>query len=105
MRGDKCVGAVVAKLEHHRGRVGHYRGYVAMLAVHPNERGRGLGRALVQRCIDEMKVYGGVDCYLETEVTNTAALKLYQSLGFIRDKRMKCYYLNGNDAWRLLLTF
>lgn len=38
---------------------------------------------------------------LETEATNAAALRLYESLGFIRDKRLPKYYMNGNDAYRL----
>ena len=38
---------------------------------------------------------------LETEVTNIAALKLYEAFGFIRDKRLIAYYLNGVDAFRL----
>ena len=40
---------------------------------------------------------------LETEVTNIASLRLYENLGFIRDKRLQCYYLNGNDAFKLKL--
>lgn len=40
---------------------------------------------------------------LETEVTNTAAIKLYQRLGFLRSKRLHRYYLNGNSAFRLVL--
>ena len=40
---------------------------------------------------------------LETEVTNTAALRLYENLGFVRDKRLFRYYLNGVDALRLKL--
>lgn len=42
---------------------------------------------------------------LETEVTNMAALSLYQNLGFIRDKYLHRYYLNGEDAYRLKLWF
>ena len=38
---------------------------------------------------------------LETEETNTAALRLYERLGFVRDKRLPKYYLNNNDAFRL----
>ena len=38
---------------------------------------------------------------LETEEANTAALRLYEKLGFVRDKRLPSYYLNGNDAFRL----
>ena len=38
---------------------------------------------------------------LEMEVTNAPALRLYESLGFVRDKRLVRYYMNGNDAFRL----
>ncbi len=40
---------------------------------------------------------------MEAEVTNAGALRLYANLGFIRDKRLLRYYLNGNDAFRLKL--
>ena len=40
---------------------------------------------------------------LETEVSNTAAMKLYERLGFLRSKRLHRYYLNGNTAFRLVL--
>lgn len=40
---------------------------------------------------------------METEVTNTASLKLYERLGFLRSKRLHRYYLNGNTAFRLVL--
>ena len=42
---------------------------------------------------------------LETKVTNLPALKLYEAFGFIRDKRLTAYYLNGVDAFRLKLIF
>ncbi|CAG2058245.1 unnamed protein product, partial [Timema podura] len=38
---------------------------------------------------------------LETEITNRPALRLYENLGFVRDKRLFRYYLNGVDALRL----
>ncbi|VDB90296.1 unnamed protein product [Peniophora sp. CBMAI 1063] len=40
---------------------------------------------------------------LETEYDNGAALALYSSLGFIREKRLHRFYLNGKDAFRLVL--
>ena len=39
---------------------------------------------------------------LETEYDNYAALSLYESLGFIREKRLYRFYLNGKDAFRLI---
>ena len=41
---------------------------------------------------------------LETEVSNLASLKLYERLGFVRVKRLEHYYMNRNDAFRLVLV-
>ncbi len=46
----------------------------------------------------------GRQIVLETEYDNSAALSLYESLGFIREKRLYRFYLNGKDAFRLVLT-
>lgn len=40
---------------------------------------------------------------LEAEVTNTAAMKLYERLGFLRSKSLHRYYLSGLTAFRYLL--
>ena len=34
---------------------------------------------------------------------NIAALRFYESLGFVRTRRMLNYYMSGNDAFRLKL--
>jgi N-alpha-acetyltransferase 30 len=49
---DKLVGVVVSKLECHRG--GPLRGYIAMLAVREECRGRGIATKLVRMAIDAM---------------------------------------------------
>ena len=79
------------------------RGYIAMLSVEPEFRKIGLGRLLVKKSIDLMVEQGADEILIETEVTNQAALRLYESFGFIRDKRQISYYLNGNDAYKLKL--
>ena len=76
-----------------------------MLSVEPEYRRLGLGRQLVRKSIDLIVAQGADEVMLETEITNTAALKLYESFGFIRDKRLKCYYLSGIDAYKLKLLF
>ncbi len=40
---------------------------------------------------------------LETEFDNAPALALYTSLGFVPEKRLHRFYLNGKDAFRLVL--
>lgn len=49
---DTVVGVVVSKLEPHRG--GPLRGYIAMLAVREEYRGRGIATKLVRMAIDAM---------------------------------------------------
>ena len=61
------------------------------------------GSELVKKSIQEMIGRGCEEVMLEAEVTNAGALRLYSNLGFIRDKRLQRYYLNGNDAFRLKL--
>jgi peptide alpha-N-acetyltransferase len=46
------------------------------------------GTQLVRRIIREMKAAGAVEAALEAETVNAGALAMYQSLGFVRDKRL-----------------
>ena len=102
----KIIGCIVSKLEDHykhSERTTRFRGYIAMLAVDPTCRRLGLGRKLVHRNIEAMKNLGANEVILETEITNIAALRLYDSFGFLREKHLKAYYLNGVDAYKLKL--
>ncbi|XP_014285502.1 N-alpha-acetyltransferase 30 [Halyomorpha halys] len=101
MDGSICVGAIVCKLDMHRKVV--KRGYIAMLAVDEKYRKRKIGSNLVLKAIRAMVADGADEVVLETEITNKPALRLYENLGFVRDKRLFRYYLNGVDALRLKL--
>lgn len=101
MDGEKCVGAIVCKLDIHRKVI--RRGYIAMLAVDENFRKMKIGSNLVLKAIRAMVLDDADEVVLETEITNRPALKLYENLGFVRDKRLFRYYLNGVDALRLKL--
>jgi hypothetical protein len=68
-----------------------------MRYVYP-QRGKGSSQSSFAHC-----VVCRVQIVLETEITNTAAMKLYERLGFLRSKRLHRYYLNGNSAYRLVL--
>uniref|UniRef100_A0A0R3RFY8 N-terminal methionine N(alpha)-acetyltransferase NatC n=1 Tax=Elaeophora elaphi TaxID=1147741 RepID=A0A0R3RFY8_9BILA len=98
---DRYVGAIVCKLD--LSRENRRRGYIAMLAVDESCRKMGIGTRLVQKAISNMQEMGCDQVVLETEVTNSDALRLYSNLGFIREKRLFRYYLNGVDAYRLKL--
>lgn len=74
-----------------------------MLATNETFRGKGIATTLVSKAIDSMIERNADEIALETEETNTAAMKLYERLGFLRSKKLHRYYLNGNSAYRLLL--
>ncbi|KAF2366994.1 GNAT domain [Trinorchestia longiramus] len=97
----EIIGAVVCKLDMHKK--GTVRGYIAMLAVDQRYRKRKIGSNLVQLAMRAMAADDADEVVLETEITNQPALRLYQALGFVRDKRLFRYYLNGVDALRLKL--
>jgi peptide alpha-N-acetyltransferase len=97
----KFVGVVVCKAD--QTRRDKFRGYIAMLAVDKTLRRKGIGSSLVRLAVLEMSRMGCDEAVLETELTNSGAMSLYENLGFYRDKRLSKYYLNGNDAFRLKL--
>ncbi|CAH2351906.1 N-alpha-acetyltransferase 30 [[Candida] railenensis] len=98
----KLVGVIISKVEKHRDV--RLRGYIGMLVIDPVHRGKGLASKLVEMTIERMIQIDNVDeISLETEVINKGALKLYESLGFMRTKRLYRYYLNTHDAFRLIL--
>ncbi|KAI5306494.1 hypothetical protein KEM56_000615 [Ascosphaera pollenicola] len=98
---NEIIGVIVSKLEHHCG--GPLRGYIAMLAVKEDYRGHGIATKLVCMAIDAMTERDADEIVLETEISNKAAMRLYERLGFLRSKKLHRYYLNGNSAYRLVL--
>lgn len=95
------IGVVVCKLEPHRNV--RMRGYIGMLAVKKEHRGKGIAKKLVHKAIEKMIEQGADEIMLETEVVNLPAIGLYENMGFIRTKRLYRYYLNQHDAYRLIL--
>lgn len=55
---------------------------VAKMTVSEDLRGSGLGRLLMQRCIDAGAELGATRLYLETNSTLGPALGLYRAMGF-----------------------
>ncbi|KAH8408127.1 hypothetical protein KR222_009655 [Zaprionus bogoriensis] len=99
--GERYVGVIVCKLE---TKLCLLQGYIAMLVVDPKYRLRKIGTTLVEKAIEAMLAKRADEVVLETELTNKAALRLYDSLGFMREKRLVRYYMNGVDALRLKLV-
>ena len=75
---------------------------ILTLAVAPQARGKGLGRALLQAAISKARLMGAETMFLEVGVENPAALALYAGLGFAKVGSRKGYY-SGTDALVLRL--
>jgi ribosomal-protein-alanine acetyltransferase len=62
------------------------------LTVAPVARRQGIGRALLQRFLDDARARGAEQCFLEVRVTNEAAIALYMQEGFAAVARRTGYY-------------
>ena len=67
-------------------------GEILNLAVAPQGRRRGLGRALVERVLDVLSGRGASQIYLEVRESNAPARRLYAAHGFREVGRRKEYY-------------
>lgn len=67
-----------------------------LLAVRPGWRGRGVGRHLVQNCLDAARRSGALSVHLEVRANNPA-VQFYDSLGFENVHTRPNYY-RGDDG-------
>lgn len=67
------------------------------LAVAPEARRQGTGRALILALVDALTEKGSHSLMLEVRVSNTPAQKLYEGLGFSQVGRRPKYYVNPRE--------
>lgn len=65
---------------------------ILTLAVHPDARRQGLGRALVQEAATTAQTLGAEAFWLEVAIDNAAAIALYAAAGFEVAGRRPAYY-------------
>ena len=70
---------------------------VMNLAVAPEWRSRGIGRALMTALIAQLHSRGITALFLEVRVGNMPAQNLYRSLGFAEVGRRPKYYVNPTE--------
>ncbi|MGB7393765.1 MAG: GNAT family N-acetyltransferase [Pricia sp.] len=71
-----CAG--IAQLENHEGKVCELQKMYFLAEA----RGRGIGRQMMERCLDKAREFGYEKVYIETMPYMEAAQKLYQKSGF-----------------------
>jgi ribosomal-protein-alanine N-acetyltransferase len=100
----------------HRGEVAGYiltrrtglfarprRGGITSVAVGQAYRRRGVGRQLAAAALDFLRRWGARQVDLEVSVTNEPAIRLYESLGFRRERPLPSYYGEAQDGMRMSL--
>ncbi len=65
---------------------------IANVAVAPEFRGRGIGRALVSACLEYARAHGARWAALQVRADNVPALRLYRSLGFVEIGRIQLWH-------------
>jgi ribosomal-protein-alanine N-acetyltransferase len=95
----ELLGYVVAQVLPSSGtRIGH----VISIAVEPLHRREGIGAQLMQEIIRRLLEQKCTRVQLEVRVHNTAALLLYEKLGFHHEEILRGYYREGENG--VLLT-
>lgn len=75
-----------------------------LIAVHPGQRGLGLGRSLVRTACHDAALRGAEEIFLEVRENNQAALALYRQAGFLEVGRRPDYYAGASGARFAALT-
>ncbi len=76
---------------------------ILMLAVDPLYRGKGYGGILYREMQRQCAIKGMRVIALEVRVSNQAAIRFYEKMGFQIAGRISKYYSNGEDAFRMQL--
>ena len=68
--------------------------HIINMAVHPDYRGKGIGKRLMQHVLNDEEVF-----FLEVRISNETAKSIYEHYGFKVINVRKAYYADGEDAY------
>ena len=98
--GDKPLGVVaLCRMEHPE-----YDYELAKLAVDPEARGTGIGKAICIAAIERAKSLGANKIFLESNTLLKPAISLYHKLGFTELKEYQPSYERGDIQMELTLN-
>jgi ribosomal-protein-alanine N-acetyltransferase len=78
--------------------------HISTIAVRPDWRRQGIGRVLLEYALEQARTLGAELVTLEVREGNQAAIKMYQTFGFLIKGRRRGYYRdNDEDALVMFL--
>ncbi len=81
-------------------------GHITNVAITPEKRGKGYGRALILHAIKSLREKKASYIILEVRISNEKAVNLYKLLGFRVIQLRKGYYVDSNeDAYVMINDF
>lgn len=97
-------GYIVSRVEHIFSKFEKLRikraGHIVSIAVLPQYRGKGVGKAILIKCLEALKnMYRCDEAFLEVRVSNKTAIRLYEKIGFTILDIAHNYYIDGEDAY------
>lgn len=87
MEGGEIAAAALAGIRNERAWIGGF-------GVVPEQRGRGLGRRLLDETLDAARARGASEMQLEVLQNNPGAIALYESAGFERSRALNSFRAN-----------
>ncbi|MCQ8897917.1 MAG: ribosomal protein S18-alanine N-acetyltransferase [Hadesarchaea archaeon] len=95
----KLVGYLICTMRW--GGVGH----ILSIAVDPQYRRRGVGRALILKALERLRKEGATCVRLEARKSNLGARAFYSTLGFKEERELPHYYEDGEAAVLMWYTY
>ncbi|MFW6346390.1 MAG: GNAT family N-acetyltransferase [Halomonas sp.] len=93
----RLLGYGILLFRHGSGRARLYS-----FCVHPDARGGGLGRRLLEALEEAARARGSTRLGLEVRADNRVALALYRRMGFRLERWLPEYYEDGCAAWQMV---
>ena len=87
---DQMIGFIAADI-----RPREHTAWIATIGVLPNQRGKGLGRTLLQTCEERL---ADLTIRLNVRTSNESAIQLYLTSGYQKVGVWPGYYSDGEDA-------
>ena len=88
---DNLVGFIICKLVADQAELFN-------ICVKPDAQGKGYGKALLVHLIIELSARKATELWLEVRASNTAAIALYEKLGFNCVDVRRNYYINAQGS-------